>query len=234
MATAAIIGGGAMLAGNILSGIGSSKQAKAQADAAQQAQQAAQQQQAIENQRAEALFNPALQAQQTQLALLGQGGPESAQQAAAGLMDSPLVSAINEQNMQNIQAQAAASGVSGGNLLTALQQANTANILQAGFGGLGQVAGQQMQGALGFGGLAQGSLGMANQATMQYGQAKGAQNAIPWLVGSNIINQGAQLGLTALGGMGGMGGAAAPASGMASVGAASPTTTTMAPITGLF
>lgn len=213
MATAALIGGGLLL-GGVASGIGASQQAKAeekaagiQAESAANALAASQAQQAIENQRAEALFNPALQAQQAQLALLGQGGDAAAQQAAGNLLSSPLVSAINEQNQQNIAAQAAASGVGGGNLLTALQEANTANILNAGLGGLGQIAGQQQSGALGFGGLAQGSLGMANQAQMMQGQAlgnqaiaQGTQSAIPFLTGANILNQGTQLAGFGLGG----------------------------------
>ena len=203
MATAAIIGGGLLL-GGIASGVGASQQAKAQetaagleADAAAAALAASQEQQAIENQRAQQLFDPALQAQQTQLALLGQGGPEAAQQASQSLLSSPLVQAINQQNQQLATAQAAAGGVSGGNLLSALQQANTGTILQAGLGGLGQIAGQQQGGALGFGGLASNALGMANQAQFMQGQAQGQgamaqgnQAAIPWLAGANVINQG--------------------------------------------
>lgn len=214
MATAAMLGGG-MIVGGLLAGQGAKEQAKANVEAANiQAQSAAnalaasQQQQAIENARSQALSEPSLQAQQTQLALLGQGGPEAAQQAAQGLMSSPLVNAINQMNQQNINAQAAASGVSGGNLLSALQQANTATIMQSGFGGLGQVAGQQQQGALGFGGLASGALGMANQqqnimgaAQGQAASAQGTVNAVPWLTGAGMVNN-----LTNLAGFGMSGG----------------------------
>lgn len=223
MATAAIIGGGLLL-GGIASGVGASKQAKAdvqaaeiQATSAGESLAASQAQQAIDNARSDALSTPALQAQQTQLALLGQGGPETAQQASQSLLTSPLVQAINQQNQQGINAQAAASGISGGNLLSALQQSNTGTILQAGLGGLGQIAGQQQQGALGFAGLANQSLGFANQAQFNQGQAlgqaassQGTANAIPFLTGANILNQGAQLGtFAATGGFGG--GGAAPA-----------------------
>lgn len=213
MATAAIIGGGALI-GGLLAGQGAKKQAEANVEAAniqaaqqQAALEAAQQQQVIENQRAESLLDPAMQAQQTQLALLGQGGDEAAQQAAGSLLNSPLVQAINQQNQQNISAQAAASGVSGGNLLSALQQANTGTILQAGLGGLGQIAGQQQSGALGFGGLASGALGLATQQQNLVGQslgqaasAQGTVNAMPFLTGANILNQGTQLAGFGLGG----------------------------------
>lgn len=213
MATAAIIGGGAII-GGLFAGAGAKKQAEAQVEAANiQAQSAAQAlaasqaQQQTQNQRADQLFNPALQAQQAQLALLGQGGDAAAQQAATNLTNSPLVNAINQQNQQNVAAQASSSGVSGGNLLTALQNANTATILQAGFGGLGQIAGQQQSGALGFGGLANQSLGMANQAQFAQGNAlgnaavaQGTVNAVPFLTGAGIANNLTNLASFGLGG----------------------------------
>lgn len=221
MATAAVIGGGLLL-GGIASSVGAGKQAKADVEAAEiQAESAAaalaasQAQQQIQNERADPLAEQALQAQQAQLALLGQGGDAAAQQAAQNITTSPLVQALNAQNQQNIGAQAAASGVSGGNLLTALQNANTGTIMQAGFGGLGQVAGQQQQGALGFSGLSNQSLGMANQAQFAQGDAlgaaasaQGAADAIPWLAGANLINQGTQLASSVMGG--GLGGGTPP------------------------
>ena len=214
MATAAIIGGG-LVVGGLMAGKGAKEQAKAdvraaeiQAESARQALEASQQQQALENARSQALSEPALQAQQAQLALLGQSGGAAAETAAADLMSSPLVQAINQQNQQNINAQAAASGVSGGNLLSALQQANTSTILQAGLQGLGSIAGQQQQGALGFGSLASGALGMANQqqnimgaAQGQAASAQGTVNAVPWLTGAGIVNN-----LTNLGSFGMSGG----------------------------
>lgn len=197
------MGTAAIIAGNLLASKGAKEQAEAQVEAAEiqaaqaeKARQDALAQQAIENARAEALLEPSIQAQQTQLALLGQGGPQAAQQAADKLMNSPLVAAINQQNQQNVAAQAAASGMSGGNLLAALQDANTATIMQAGFGGLGQVAGQQQGAALGFAGLGMNALGMANQQTNLVGQfqgqaaaAQGTANALPWLTGANVVNQ---------------------------------------------
>lgn len=224
MATAAVIVGGAL--------IGSSKIAKSnikaaelQAESAEAALAASQEQQAIENARAEALFDPAMQAQQTQLALLGQGGDEAAQTAAQSLLTSPLVSALNEQNQQNILAQAASSGVSGGNLLTALQDANTSTILNAGFSGLGSIAGQNISGAQGFGGLASNALAMGNQQQNLVGQfqgqaaqAQGTLSALPYLTASNFTNQALQMGLSAAtGGATGFGG-------MGSTGTAQPTT----------
>jgi len=220
MATAALIGGGLVL-GAISSSSAAKHQAQGNIEAAEiqaataaESLAASQQQQAIDNARSEALATPALQAQQTQLALLGQGGPEAAQQASQSLLSSPLVQAINQQNQAGINAQAAASGVSGGNLLTALQQANTGTILQAGLGGLGQIAGQQQQGALGFGGLANQSLGLANQAQFNQGQAlgqaaqqQGTLNAIPAAGFANLVNQGTQLGAFGLSGGFGGGGA---------------------------
>ena len=221
MATAAIIAGG-LVVGGIVSAVGAGKQAKAdveaaniQAESAGQALAASQAQQQIQNERADPLAAQSLQAQQAQLALLGQGGDAAAQQAAQDLTSSPLVNAINRENQQNIAAQAGASGQSGGNLLAALQNANTATIMQAGFGGLGQVAGQQQAGALGFSGLSNQSLGMANQAQFAQGNALGAAasaqgtaDAVPWLAGANVINQGAQL--AAFGAGGGFDAAPAP------------------------
>lgn len=190
MATAAIIGGG-MLLGGIASGIGASKQAKVQKESAANALAASQTQQTINNTRTDNLLNPAMQAQQAQLGLLGQAGGDA--NAANNLLNSPLVSAINKSNNENINAQAVASGMSGGNLLAALQDRNTSTIMQAGFGGLSQVAGQQLGGALGFSGHANQNLQMANQAQTQYGNAAGAQAAAPWMTGANLLNQGTQL-----------------------------------------
>lgn len=215
MATAALLGG-AWIGGKVIEAIGAGKVAESnveaaqiQADSAAAAQTAAQAQQDIQNARAEALLEPSMQAQQAQLALLGQSGDAAAQQAAANLTNSPLVNAINQQNQQNVAAQAASSGVSGGNLLSALQNANTATILQAGFGGLGQVAGQQQSGALGFSGLGMQGLGLANQAQFALGNAQaqgaiaqGQQNALPWLATSNILGGLSQFGSFGMGGRG--------------------------------
>lgn len=239
MATAAIIGGAALVGSTIAKGRASKKVAKSnvkaekiKAEQAQKALEASQGQQAIENARAEALAEPALKAQNTQLALLGQDGDQAAIDAANTLTNSPLVAAINQQNQQNINAQASASGVSGGNLLKALQDANTATILQAGFGGLGQVAGQQQAGALGFAGLASNALGMANQQQNLYGlyrgneaQAKGISSAIPWLVGADLVGQvgklGVQAAMSGVGSPAGAGSSAPPAISGGEVGQAS-------------
>lgn len=201
MATAAVIVGGALMGSSKIAK-SNIKAAELQAESAENALAASQEQQAIENLRAESLLNPALSAQQTQLALLGQGGDAAAQAAAQSLMTSPLVSAINEQNRQNITAQAASSGVSGGNLLAALQEANTSTILNAGFSGLGSIAGTNIQGAANFGGLASNALGMANQqqniigqSLGQAAQAKGTLNALPYLTASSFTNQALQTGL---------------------------------------
>ena len=174
MATAALIGGGLLL-GGVASGIGSNKIAEANEDAA-----------VIQQQTAQPFVDTANQAQQAQLGLLGQGGDPN---AAQNLLSSPLVQAINAQNQQGVNAQANASGISGGNLLTALQNANTATIMQAGFGGLGSIAGQGMQALPGL-----------MQAQGAQGQAIGAQNAMPFLTGANIVNQGTQLAGFGLGG----------------------------------
>jgi len=190
MATAAVIGGGLMLAGGIASGIGAGKAAKEQTKAAQAQLEASQAFQAQQQANAQPFINNASLAQNAQLGLLGVGGDPN---AAQGLLNSPLVQALNEQNQQNINAQAAASGVSGGNLLTALQDANTSTILQAGLQGLGGIAGQGLQGGLGFTGMSAQGLGMANQAQGALGQAQGAQAAIPWMTGANLLNQGSQL-----------------------------------------
>ena len=230
MATAAILAA-AYVGGKIVEGVGAGKVAESnveaaniQAESAAQAQAAAQAQQDIENARAEALLQPSMQAQEAQLALLGQGGSDSAQQAAQDLTTSPLVAALNQQNQQNIEAQAAASGVSGGNLLSALQNANTAAIMQAGFGGLGQVAGQQQNAAQGFAGLGMQGLGLANQTQFALGNAQasgaiaqGQAAAIPWMTAGGIMGGIAQGGAF----LTGAGAGAAASSGAASgVGAA--------------
>ena len=223
MATAAVLVGAgvAYVGGKVIEGIGAGKvadanveAAKLQAASASEAQAAAKAQQGIENQRADALLQPSMQAQNAQLALLGQGGDAAAQQAANNLTNSPLVNAINQQNQQNVSAQAAASGMSGGNLLSALQNANTATIMQAGFGGLGQVAGQQQQAAQGFAGLGMQGLGLANQAQFALGNAQasgamaqGQANAMPWMIGGGLLGDAAQMGFSAAGSMaGGAGG----------------------------
>ena len=196
MATAALIGGG-LLVGNVLSGIGASKQAKAQAAAAQAQLDSSSQFQATQEGRSQTLFDQNQVATNAQLGLLGQGGDPD---AAQNLLDSPLVQAINQRNQENVVAQGAASGVSGGNLLAALQERNTGTILQAGFQGLGSIGGQQLGGSQGFSSLAATGLGMANQAQGNLGQAQGAQDALPFLTAGNIVNQGTQLGAFAASG----------------------------------
>ena len=229
MATAAVLGA-AWIGGKVVEGIGANKVAQSnveaaniQAESAASAQAAAQQQQDIENARADALLEPSMQAQQAQLALLGQGGSAAAQQAAQDLTTSPLVAALNQQNQQNINAQAASSGVSGGNLLSALQDANTSTIMQAGFNGLGQVAGQQQGGALGFAGLGMQGLGLANQAQFALGNAQasgaiaqGQAAAVPWMTAGNILGDVAQ----GVGFFNGMGGTQTATTGTGGVGAA--------------
>lgn len=119
-------------------------------------------QQELQQEQAQPFIDQAQLAQEAQLGLLGQEGGNTA--AARNLMNSPLIQAINRQNQQNINAQAASSGVSGGNLLKALQDANTSTILNAGFGGLGQIAGQSGGLGLGFNNAA---MNMFNSGTNQ-------------------------------------------------------------------
>lgn len=194
MATAAIIGGG-MLLGGIASGIGASKQAGEQRRAAEANLAAAQAFQDTQAGRAAEQYGVGTQAQNAMMGILGVGGdPEAAQ----NVLNSPLIQALNEQNQTNISAMS--PGMSGGNLLSALQQANTATILQAGLGNLGNIANQGFGVSQGYTGFEQGGLGMGMNAQTQLGEARGAQAAIPWLAGANVMQQGVNLAGFGLGG----------------------------------